>query len=129
MTGSSQTLFRAACLLLVLGLAGCAKGGSTLDDTANAGTGANTGTGGVVGGTGTGGAAGTQAVAPAATPCGNGMIDQGEDCDGMNLNGATCVSLGFTGGGALSCDPMTCRYQTSLCRMQEMSTGMGGSGN
>lgn len=29
--------------------------------------------------------------------CGNGLIDPGEECDGGNLNEATCASLGFTG--------------------------------
>lgn len=29
--------------------------------------------------------------------CGNGSIDPGEDCDGGNLSGETCASLGFTG--------------------------------
>ncbi|MDY0004163.1 MAG: hypothetical protein RBU30_22885 [Polyangia bacterium] len=38
--------------------------------------------------------------------CGNGILDQGEACDGELLGGATCLSQGFT-GGALAC--------TSLC--------------
>ena len=33
--------------------------------------------------------------------CGNGVIDSGETCDGTNLNGATCLSLGYYGGTPL----------------------------
>jgi hypothetical protein len=37
-----------------------------------------------------------------ADPCGNGEIDLGEECDGANLAGQTCESLGF-GEGTLAC--------------------------
>ena len=46
--------------------------------------------------------------------CGNGIIDPGEQCDGTNLAGFTCASLGFT-GGVLACDPNFCTYDTSAC--------------
>lgn len=45
--------------------------------------------------------------------CGNGVIETGEDCDGTNLGGATCTSLGFS-GGTLACSP-SCTYDTSAC--------------
>lgn len=48
--------------------------------------------------------------------CGNGRIDNGEDCDGSNLNGKACATLSayaFT-GGELSCSP-TCTFDTSAC--------------
>jgi hypothetical protein len=51
----------------------------------------------------------------AGATCGDGTIDQGEQCDGANLNGATCTSLGFTGGGTLSCNPTSCQYDVSQC--------------
>lgn len=35
--------------------------------------------------------------------CGNGTVDAGEQCDGTNLGGQTCTSLGFSCGGVLSC--------------------------
>ncbi|MBU1240581.1 hypothetical protein KJ865_12795, partial [Myxococcota bacterium] len=35
--------------------------------------------------------------------CGDGVIDVGEDCDGTDLAGETCASLGYYGEG-LSCD-------------------------
>jgi hypothetical protein len=46
--------------------------------------------------------------------CNNGMLDQNEQCDGQNLNGFTCESLGNT-GGTLLCDAVTCTFDTSLC--------------
>lgn len=46
--------------------------------------------------------------------CGNGVIEGTEQCDGGNLNGATCSLLG-QGTGSLGCDPLRCRYDTSGC--------------
>lgn len=46
--------------------------------------------------------------------CGNGKIDANEQCDGGNLNGFTCESLG-NAGGTLGCDPVTCTFDTSMC--------------
>jgi hypothetical protein len=37
-----------------------------------------------------------------APNCGNGALDVGEACDGGNLNGQTCASLGYD-GGVLGC--------------------------
>jgi hypothetical protein len=45
--------------------------------------------------------------------CGNGVIDDGEQCDGGNLGGFTCVDLGYS-GGSLGCDPVTCTYDASV---------------
>jgi hypothetical protein len=121
MTVSRQRKVLGLALLGLLALAGCAKGESTLADTGSGGAGSTAmGTGGM-GTTGTGGAA--------AKSCGNKVIDtaMGEECDGMLLNNATCVSMGFTAGGTLSCDPTTCRYQLTMCKM--MPTGMGGNGH
>ncbi len=58
-----------------------------------------------------------------ATMCGNGIIDQGEQCDGVNLQGATCLMLGFAGGGVLACHGFTCTYNVSGC--QQASCGNG----
>jgi hypothetical protein len=46
--------------------------------------------------------------------CGNGKLEQPEECDGAELQGNTCVSLGrgFT-GGTLRCK--SCRYDISAC--------------
>ena len=48
-----------------------------------------------------------------APRCGDGVLDEGEQCDGDDLGGATCESLGHD-GGALACDPV-CTYDESLC--------------
>lgn len=55
--------------------------------------------------------------------CGNGVIDAGEQCDGAELQGFDCASLGLS-GGTLACDAMMCTFDTSMC----MSTTGGTSG-
>jgi hypothetical protein len=46
--------------------------------------------------------------------CGNGVVDQAsEQCDGSDLDGATCASRGFS-GGTLSCNA-SCRFVTTGC--------------
>ena len=44
--------------------------------------------------------------------CGDAMIHGTEDCDGTNLGGSTCVSLGY-GGGTLTCS--SCAFNTAAC--------------
>jgi hypothetical protein len=46
--------------------------------------------------------------------CGNGLVDDGEQCDGGNLGGFSCTDLGYS-GGTLACDPITCTYDASGC--------------
>jgi hypothetical protein len=57
--------------------------------------------------------------------CGDGDVQtgEGEECDGSNLNGETCGSLGYY-GGSLSCDGV-CGYDTSSCE----SAGWCGDGD
>ena len=45
--------------------------------------------------------------------CGNGVIDAGEDCDGTNLGGQTCESLGYE-RGKLACGD-NCRFDATDC--------------
>ncbi|MFV8752600.1 hypothetical protein ACNOYE_18795 [Nannocystaceae bacterium ST9] len=45
--------------------------------------------------------------------CGNGQIDEGEDCDGAELAGASCTSLGWD-QGALGCTA-SCSFEFSDC--------------
>lgn len=45
--------------------------------------------------------------------CGDGMINSGEDCDGNNLNGQNCLSLGHD-GGSLGCYA-NCHFNESTC--------------
>ncbi|KIG18960.1 hypothetical protein DB30_06571 [Enhygromyxa salina] len=58
--------------------------------------------------------------------CGNGLIDDGEQCDGGNLGGFSCVDLGYS-GGTLGCDMITCTYDASAC-IVDMDGGGGTSG-
>ncbi len=54
--------------------------------------------------------------------CGNGVVDDGEQCDGGNLNGFSCTDLGYS-GGTLACDPVTCTYDASGCMNDGGTTG------
>jgi hypothetical protein len=45
--------------------------------------------------------------------CGNGVIDSGESCDGTDLGGDTCNTIGYE-SGTLSCGN-TCKFVTSQC--------------
>src|SRR5207249_1162614 len=45
--------------------------------------------------------------------CGNGVINGREECDGADLGGRTCATLGFT-GGTLGCTS-ACRLSTRSC--------------
>src|SRR5688572_16314030 len=58
-----------------------------------------------------------------STAGGAGMVSPGEQCDGANLQGFDCTSLGL-GTGSLGCDPVTCTFDTSMC----MGGGGGTSG-
>jgi hypothetical protein len=48
--------------------------------------------------------------------CGDGKAEGSEQCDGADLKGATCASLGL-GGGTLACGS-GCTYDTSGCAQQ-----------
>ncbi len=45
--------------------------------------------------------------------CGNGIVDDGEDCDGADIGGSSCADVGFV-GGTLACDS-ECRFDSSTC--------------
>jgi hypothetical protein len=45
--------------------------------------------------------------------CGNGTLDEGEQCDGANLNAKTCITQGFA-SGTLACTA-ACRFDTTGC--------------
>lgn len=62
--------------------------------------------------------------------CGDGRIDRdrGEECDGQDLGGATCLSL-LNEQGALGCTE-DCRYDDTMCFLGTEvpdDTGVGGS--
>lgn len=50
---------------------------------------------------------------PPPPECGDGLIQEGEDCDGSEAGTGTCQSLGFD-TGRLVCSS-SCRYDTTLC--------------
>ncbi len=58
--------------------------------------------------------AGCETKTKAVDRCGDGFLDPGEDCDGKELGGHTCLSLGHYVDGPLSCRS-NCRFNTSGC--------------
>jgi len=55
------------------------------------------------------------------TICGNGVIDENEQCDSYDLDGQICANYGYN-GGVLSCKN-DCTFDTSGC-----TSGVGGGG-
>jgi len=63
--------------------------------------------------------------------CGDGVLDQGEECDGAEVGTETCQTFGFN-FGALTCTD-SCSYDTSACSLvyvpqadgSECTTGTG----
>jgi hypothetical protein len=53
--------------------------------------------------------------------CGNGVREGVEGCDGADIGGATCASLGFNGGGTLGCTT-GCAFDTSGCACNVATT-------
>ena len=58
--------------------------------------------------------------------CGNNIKETGEQCDGVDLGGATCQGLGYS-GGSLSCTA-ACDFNTSSCTSGGSGGGGGGGG-
>ncbi len=58
--------------------------------------------------------------------CGNNILEPGEACDGFNLGGKTCQSLGYS-GGVLTCNS-DCTLNTSNCFTIPGGGGGGGGG-
>jgi hypothetical protein len=50
---------------------------------------------------------------PPPPVCGNNVIQPGQQCNGTNLDGQTCKTLGYI-SGSLACSP-TCQFDTSGC--------------
>lgn len=49
--------------------------------------------------------------------CGNAIAEGSEECDGIDLDGASCLSLGYNQGGTLGCTA-GCYYDTTACARQ-----------
>jgi hypothetical protein len=60
---------------------------------------------------------------PAASTCGNGVIEGDEKCDGLAVNNQTCASINMgTSTAPLTCDS-TCNFVLTAC-----AGGGGGAG-
>ncbi|MFH1506306.1 MAG: Ig-like domain-containing protein [archaeon] len=51
---------------------------------------------------------------PPTPVCGNGIIEEPEECDGTNLGGASCGAFPEFTGGTIACD-VDCQLDTSAC--------------
>ncbi len=91
-------------------------GGAPLPPGGSSAAGEGTSGGEPPGGAGTAGGIAPGGAGGGASDCGNGRIDDEEECDGEDLGGATCESLGFT-AGALGC--ADCRLERSGCAWTE----------
>ncbi|HJX05637.1 MAG TPA: MopE-related protein [Candidatus Nanoarchaeia archaeon] len=60
-----------------------------------------------------------------ACNCGNGIINEGEQCDGSNFGGKSCSSYGHN-RGSLSCTGV-CTIDSSKCYTKRSSSGGGSS--
>lgn len=96
---------------LVFGVA-CAKGTTEFGDDDD-GWG---GSGGTATSTGTVTSGGTGGVGPAG--CGNGVMEDGEACDGTDFGEQSCQTLGYL-QGELTCEPATCILDATGCFSQE----------
>ena len=56
-----------------------------------------------------------------SSECGNGIVDDGERCDGNDLSGVTCEIIGL-GSGQLKCD-LNCEYDASGCSEPAVDAG------
>jgi hypothetical protein len=63
-------------------------------------------------------------VARPPSRCGNGRAERGEVCDGDDVRGQTCGTLGY-GDGMLGCDPETCEFDMSGCSVGIATCGNG----
>jgi cysteine-rich repeat protein len=91
------------------------SGGATSSSTASTGAtgGAATTSSTTASTSSTGGGPASSSATGVAHLCGDGMLDPGEECDGADLGGQTCQSLGYT-SGMLACNG-SCKLDKSGC--------------
>jgi hypothetical protein len=59
---------------------------------------------------------------PPPDPCGDGIVDDDEQCDGMDLNGEDCLGQGFF-GGELGCTE-DCTFDIRMCISESCGDGI-----
>lgn len=63
-----------------------------------------------------------------AAQCGNGTAEGDEQCDGTDLKGMTCATLGMGSASAMLKCNMRCTFDTLMCFAGGMSSASGGTG-
>jgi hypothetical protein len=61
-------------------------------------------------------------IGSGAAICGNGIVEGTEQCDGLNLNGQTCLSLGWFNDGTLNCS--SCNFNYTECRDYDLNNDL-----
>lgn len=89
-------------------------GGSSSSGEGGAGSTSSTGEGAAASSTSSGEGGATVSSSASGPTCGDGARNGAEDCDGADLGGATCNSLGFPGPGTLTCSD-ACTFDPSGC--------------
>lgn len=96
------------------GTTGTTDGTATTDQAATTTGNPLTGAGATDGISSTEGGTTGEDSATGSAVCGDGIVSPGEQCDGLNLQGFTCATLGL-GMGILTCDPFTCSFDWTMC--------------
>ena len=114
-------LFVASCVVVFVSISlhSCTTGNGKSPGEDAAGSWSSAGYPGSIVSGGSGVSGGT--VPAPVTLCGNGIIDEGEQCDGSNLGSETCTNLG-EGDGVLMCSA-SCAYDTSMCTQTQPAPG------
>jgi len=60
--------------------------------------------------------------------CGNGVLEDGESCDGTDVGDATCASAGNFDGGTLSCTDQ-CAFDTAACTLGGVNNATNNGAN
>jgi hypothetical protein len=50
--------------------------------------------------------------------CGDGIVSNGEDCDGENLSGSDCIDFNYYGVEGLACSS-TCKFDETACKVHD----------
>jgi hypothetical protein len=67
-------------------------------------------------------------VLPPALGCGNGVAETGESCDGSDLNGESCATLGYAAGAGLACTA-ECELDSSGCEASSVPSRFSDNGD
>lgn len=74
-------------------------------------------------------ATGTAAMTASTASCGNSKAEGDEQCDGSDLKGMTCMSLGMGAATSMLKCNSRCMFDTLMCVSASATKGTGGTGS